>query len=163
MSASKSQVFVLIGAVAGQSLAINGHEFVDGKYTFTGNSEQVDALTRIFSYYSAVPAEQAELMELRALAAGRAASAPVNEQTNQDPAASTKPAADDKALEAALTEVTLAEAISKLDPENDAHWTSNNLPSVDVLSSITGKKVTRDEVNTIADGYTRAKARAART
>lgn len=57
---------------------------------------------------------------------------------------------------------TLAEAIGALDPEVDAHWTSNNLPSLDVLSEQTGKKVGRADVDAVADGYTRAKARAAK-
>ncbi|URA07136.1 hypothetical protein P9A48_gp28 [Xanthomonas phage Mallos] len=57
---------------------------------------------------------------------------------------------------------TLEEAIGSLDPEVDAHWTSNNLPAIDTLSELTGKAVTRAEVNAVADGYTRAKARAAK-
>ncbi len=57
---------------------------------------------------------------------------------------------------------TLGEAIGSLDPENDKHWTSNNLPALDVLEALTGKKVARSEVDSVADGYTRAKARAAK-
>lgn len=57
---------------------------------------------------------------------------------------------------------TLAEAIGQLDPEVDAHWTSNNLPSLDVLTELTGSKVGRADVEAVADGYTRAKARAAK-
>lgn len=57
---------------------------------------------------------------------------------------------------------SLGEAIGQLDPETDAHWTSNNLPAIDYLSSVTGTKVTRADVDAIAAGYTRAKARQAR-
>ncbi|URA06999.1 hypothetical protein P9A47_gp31 [Xanthomonas phage Elanor] len=57
---------------------------------------------------------------------------------------------------------TLAEAIGLLDPDNDAHWTSNNLPGLDDLEKLTGKKVARAEVEEIASGYTRAKARQAK-
>lgn len=57
---------------------------------------------------------------------------------------------------------TLAEAIGLLDPEVDAHWTSNNLPSLDILSEQVGKKVGRADVDAVAEGYTRAKARAAK-
>ena len=56
---------------------------------------------------------------------------------------------------------TLGEAIGQLDPEDDKHWTSNNLPTLDVLESMTGKKVARSDVDAVAEGYTRAKARAA--
>lgn len=58
---------------------------------------------------------------------------------------------------------TLGEAIGLLDPESDAHWTSNNLPSLDVLSDLTGTKVARADVDGVADGYTRAKARQLRS
>lgn len=58
--------------------------------------------------------------------------------------------------------LSLAEAIGALDPENDEHWTSNNLPSLDFLATLTGKKPSRDDVETLADGYTRAKARSAK-
>ena len=54
------------------------------------------------------------------------------------------------------------EAIGQLDPEDDKHWTSNNLPALDVLESMTGKKVARSDVDAVAEGYTRAKARAAK-
>lgn len=60
------------------------------------------------------------------------------------------------------TKLSLAEAIGALDPENDEHWTSNNLPSLDFLATLTGKKPSRDDVETLADGYTRAKARSAK-
>lgn len=58
---------------------------------------------------------------------------------------------------------TLEEALAQLDPEDATSWTSNNLPSVEKLSTLTGTKVTRENVNGLADGYTRAKARAARS
>ncbi len=57
---------------------------------------------------------------------------------------------------------SIAEAIGVLDPENELHWTSNNLPSLDYLENLLGKKVARGEVDAVAAGYTRAKARAAK-
>ena len=58
--------------------------------------------------------------------------------------------------------LSLAEAIGLLDPGVDAHWTSNNLPSLERLGELTGKKVARSDVDAVAEGYTRAKARAAK-
>lgn len=57
---------------------------------------------------------------------------------------------------------TLGEAIGLLDPENAAHWTSNNLPALDVLSAQVGRQVARAEVEELAPGYTRAAARKAK-
>lgn len=137
--ATVTQKFVLVGPHAGKTLNVNGHEFEDGEYVFQGSAEQVAVLTRIFADYAALPAEHAELAELKA---GQAPVAPAADATTGKP--------------------TLGEAIGALDPENDKHWTSNNLPALDVLEELTGKKVARDEVNSVADGYTRAKARAAK-
>lgn len=137
--ATVTQKFILIGPHAGKTMNVNGHEFVDGEYTFQGSAEQAATLARIFKRYAALPVEQAELAELKAQQAA--------------PAAPAAPAAG---------KLTLGEAIGALDPENDKHWTSNNLPALDVLEELTGKKVARNEVDTVAEGYTRAKARAAK-
>lgn len=144
--ASVNQKFVLVGPHAGQTMHVNGHEFVDGEMTFQGSAEQAATLERVFEFYGAMTAEKAELHALRC------------EQKPAKPAGqTTAPVAD-----APVGKPTLGEAIGALDPENDKHWTSNNLPALDVLEELTGKKVTRDEVNSVADGYTRAKARAAK-
>lgn len=134
--ASITQKFVLIGPHAGKTMNVNGHGFVDGEYTFQGSAEQAATLARIFKRYAALPVEQAELAKLKTQQAAPAA-----------------PAAG---------KLTLGEAIGALDPENDRHWTSNNLPALDVLEELTGKKVARNEVDAVAEGYTRAKARAAK-
>ncbi len=146
--ASVTQKFVLVGPHAGKTMNVNGHEFVDGEFTFQGSAEQAATLARIFKRYAALPEQEAELAELKAEKAAKPAS-----QTT----APATPVAD-----APVGKPTLGEAIGALDPENDKHWTSNNLPALDVLEELTGKKVTRDEVNSVADGYTRAKARAAK-
>ena len=38
--ASVNQKFVLVGPHAGQTMHVNGHEFVDGEMTFQGSAEQ---------------------------------------------------------------------------------------------------------------------------
>jgi hypothetical protein len=168
---TSNQKFILIGPHAGKTLAVNGHEFVDGEYEFVGSHEQIATLTRIFSFYGAVTAQEAHTMALAAeLAAMRKPVAATQEELASavapatqaapvaEPAATPAPAAATSVAEA----MTLGEAIGALDPEVDAHWTSNNLPSLDHLGELTGKKVARSDVDTVADGYTRAKARAAR-
>lgn len=153
MSGTTTQKFVLVGPHAGKSMAVNGHEFVDGEFTFQGSSAQIAVLTNIFGYYGAVPAEKAELEQLRAEKSQ-------GEQT-QAPAAPVGSDTNDKDVKDPVLP-TLAEAIGMLDPENDAHWTSNNLPGLDDLSKLTGKSVSRADVEAIAAGYTRAKARQAK-
>lgn len=175
---TSTQRFVLVGPHKGKTLVLNGsHEFVDGVYDFQGSHEQIATLTRIFSFYGAVTEQEAELEGLRAQVQSQASAAPIPEPTNLVEAIQKAPAEEvvqaheqtaaaaaagvEGASEAAA-KLSLAEAIGQLDPENDAHWTSNNLPSLDYLATLTGKKIARGDVDAVADGYTRAKARAAR-
>jgi hypothetical protein len=166
---SVSQKFVLVGPHAGKSLILNNsHEFVDGEYVFQGSADQAATLTRIFSFYGAVPAEQARAMELEAMLG-------LSDADVQAPSPQLHALAED--VEKTLTEQKEPEATSEraglgqpdlglaigaLNPEADGDWTSNNLPSLDRLAELMGKKPSRDEVEAIATGYTRAKARAAR-
>ncbi len=193
---SNSQRFVLIGPHQGKTMTVNGHAFVEGEYTYYGNSEQTATLTKVFANYAAVPEHEAELMELRAMSAKRVEIAKaVVAQADNGPSqaevaaaqvaaeaaeADALMAAEAEALAKAQAEAetarllsaapgdapgglpTLAEAIGALDPENDVHWTSNNLPSLDHLATLTGRKPARGDVDAIAEGYTRAKARTAR-
>lgn len=147
--ASVNQKFVLVGPHAGQTMHVNGHEFVDGEMTFQGSAEQAATLERVLEFYGAMTAEKAELHILRG---------------EQKPGGSeqSENRVQDESSDNPDTKPSLAEAIGLLDSEVDAHWTSNNLPNLDHLSDLTGKKTSRDEVNALAEGYTRAKARAAK-
>lgn len=49
----------------------------------------------------------------------------------------------------------ILEALKKLDPQNDEHWTTEGLPRLDVLKDLTGSPVTRDALNTAAKGFNR--------
>lgn len=146
---AEPQKFVLVGPHAGKTMDVNGHAFENGEFTFVGSPDQIAFLARSLSYYGAVPAQQAELDALKAAASAA-------------PDAPAAPAAADDAMLAQALGMSLGEAIGTLDPENDAHWTSNNLPALEPLADLIGKKVSRGDVDAVADGYTRAKARAAK-
>ncbi len=49
----------------------------------------------------------------------------------------------------------IREALEQLDPQDDAHWTVGGEPRLDVLTSLFGKRVTRQEVIDTAPGFTR--------
>ena len=181
MSKSAAQLFVIEAASAGLMSAreprlIAGHVFIDGQFLFRGNEEQVATLTRIFSFYGVVPAgtdgkpagePQADLESAKpGPAEGSSSGTGTTDEAgdlNEDGTVKEPVLSDDAALAAALGELSLGEAISKLDPDNEDHWTSNNLPSLEALAALVGKKVSRDEVTALADGYTRVRARAARS
>lgn len=52
-------------------------------------------------------------------------------------------------------QATVREACAKLDPGNDAHWTSQGLPRMDALASL-GLTIDRRELNEAYPGFTRA-------
>jgi hypothetical protein len=56
---------------------------------------------------------------------------------------------------------TIREFCSRLDPEDNAHWTSQGLPRMDVLEGM-GLKVERRELNEALPGFNRSKAAEAR-
>lgn len=56
---------------------------------------------------------------------------------------------------------TIREICSRLNPEDDAHWTSQGLPRMDVLEGM-GLKIERRELNEALPGFNRTKATEAR-
>lgn len=53
-------------------------------------------------------------------------------------------------------------ALAKLDPNNDNHWTDDGLPRMDTVKMLTGNPgLTRDAVTVAAPGFDREQARAA--
>ncbi len=57
---------------------------------------------------------------------------------------------------------TLRDALKKLDPSNDSHWTADKLPAVDAVRSFLpeGETVTRAQITEAADGFNKDTAAA---
>lgn len=55
---------------------------------------------------------------------------------------------------------TVAEALAALDPANDMHWTARGIPSVDAVSSMLARGVTRSEIEAAAPDLNRYNASA---
>lgn len=51
--------------------------------------------------------------------------------------------------------MNLKEALSKLDSDNDDHWTQEGLPRLDVLKTMTGQSVTRSDIFEISKKFNR--------
>ncbi|MFA5702899.1 MAG: hypothetical protein WC982_05200 [Advenella sp.] len=191
---TETQRYLLVGPHTGKTLTVNGHPFVEGRYSFTGPAHQIASLTNIFRRYSALPEAEAQAFQIEYIKANgteeeRKAVADFEarqsdgdsflipqtggeqtggeqtdgEQTDGEQTGGEQTDGEQTGGEQAGGErPTLGEAIGMLDPEDSDHWTSNNLPSLDKLSELTGKKVGRADVDAVAEGYTRAKARAAK-
>lgn len=182
MSAVITQVFVITsGPHVGKTCNIVGHAFVEGRLAFRGSAEQVQVLTNIFSFNGiepdrgGAPAVAADEQNFEAHSTWAEPPAPAAEQAateqpvpqdSRDDATgedgSLEQQGEDADLQAMLGKPSLGEAVAALDPENDAHWTSNNLPNLEALTGLTGSKVARGQVEAIASGYTRAKAKVAK-
>lgn len=57
---------------------------------------------------------------------------------------------------------TVADALQALDPANDEHWTSRGVPSIEAMTKMLGRAVTRAEIEAVAPDYTRSVAKAAK-
>lgn len=54
--------------------------------------------------------------------------------------------------------MSILDALTKLDPKNDAHWTGDGLPAVAAVQSFLGAPVTREQITKAAPGLMRAAA-----
>jgi len=54
-----------------------------------------------------------------------------------------------------MAEKNITDALKKLDPKNDDHWTSDKKPAVAAVSELHGESVSRDDIDGAAEGFTR--------
>jgi len=52
----------------------------------------------------------------------------------------------------------LKQIIESLDPNEDGHWTSEGLPSIDAVQSAFGPNVTREDITVSGEGWTKERA-----
>lgn len=57
---------------------------------------------------------------------------------------------------------TVADALQALDPKVDEHWTARGVPSIEAMTKLLGRQVTRAEIEEQAPDYTRSVAKAAK-
>ena len=57
---------------------------------------------------------------------------------------------------------TVADALQALDAANDEHWTARGVPSIEAMTKLLGRSVTRAEIEEVAPDYTRSVAKAAK-
>lgn len=66
--------------------------------------------------------------------------------------------ADADATPTPAAELSLEDALKRLNPEDDAHWTKGGQPDVNVLCEILGRKITRKEVDAAFPDFNRDSA-----
>ena len=176
-----AKTLALVGAYAGQtvtlSLGLTNYAFTDGEITLEGSDHDVEAVSRALALnFQALPkgspeleAKQKELDNADQVhAGGDLGNGETNLQGGAGPGAA-DPGADNggadagaKTGEAGAGDATrdgsraIVEALSKLDPADDAAWTAEGKPKMSALEAILGRTdVTRAQVEAAAPGFTR--------
>jgi hypothetical protein len=165
-----SHRFVLVGQHAGHTANLGGHDFIDGVYEFLYVQDGVRTMPSqddvklkahyLARSYQAFPEGSPELAAAEE-AFGR------DEPTPAHSEAST-PAAREDAEQAKRDEAPVVdrkvktavrEALLKLDPANEEHWTDAGLPSVNAVRDIAGfPDVSRADIKALAPNLTREEA-----
>ncbi len=179
-----AQTLVLAGAYAGLtttlSLGLTGYNFTDGEITLEGSDHDVAATARALALnFQALPKGSPELeAKLKELedadqvheggdlgngeadiqgAAGQGGADPDAGNGGADAGAATGEAgAGDATRDGSRA---IVEALSKLDPADDANWTADGKPKMAALEALLGRTdITRAQVEAAAPGFTRPTA-----
>lgn len=140
-----TRVFKTVGPLEGKTVTLAGIEFVDGVGTFTGQHIEADRMGRFLhrNWQVAVvsPEEAPELVPAPE-------PTPPEQQPNQTQV---------------LGNQRLAEALAKLDPENDDHWTKLGKPAMSAVEQLYGSAdITRGDVEAAIKDFDRNTARTAK-
>ena len=179
-----AKTLALVGAYAGQTvtlgLGLTNYTFTDGEITLEGSDHDVEAVSRALALnFQALPKGSPELeAKLKELAdgdqvhaGGNLGNGEANLQGGAGPGAIDPDpgngGADDAATtgEAGAGDATrdgsraIVEALTKLDPADDANWTADGKPKMAALEVLLGRTdITRAQVEAAAPGFTRPTA-----
>lgn len=56
---------------------------------------------------------------------------------------------------AATTDTNIRDALAKLDPANDEHWTKDGLPAMEAVNALLPAPITRERLSTVAPDFVR--------
>jgi hypothetical protein len=178
----------LIGPHAGKDMVISGQQFTKGFATLVdGDENRLNAATRLFEYSGGFVVGSEGWKARKELFSGLhdsesgetgAGSLSGNSDGGDDKSSATKqPNGEGHDLNGGASAVPagttgsgapsrydpsqikkLAEAVTKLNPEVDEHWTDGGLPRLKALEAAGFPGVARDMVEAAAPGWTREKA-----
>lgn len=133
-----SHILKLTGSMKGETVVLNGHKFVDGQLEI-----QLPKDAGLVSYFE--KCYQTELVEGKVKA---------NDKVSDN-------GQGGKTTEGEVNE-KLVEAIQKLDPAVDEHWTKDGLPAIEAVQKFYGSAdVKRADIKAAAPDFTRETAKAA--
>lgn len=132
----------LTGPFEGKTVVLNGRQFVDGILKIEGALSKAEGLITYFER-----AYQAELV--------MAQGGDTNDQMHND-------SEDGASKTEGEVNTKLLEAVMKLDPANDEHWTQSGEPAIAAVEVVYGSAgIKRADIKAVAPNYNREAAKAA--
>lgn len=157
--------FILVGGYAGKTINLGGHQFVEGVFDYGPTPDGVypsdqevalkaDSLAKNYQAY--IEDSEAHKAALKKLEGGEAPSNGELELEKREQAEQQKAG---EAVTQRQQQGAIRSALTKLDPKDDAHWTSTGLPSVEAVRELSGdKEVSRAQIAELAPKLTREEA-----
>ena len=137
-----TRVFKTVGPLAGQTIALAGLQFVDGYATYQGQHQDADRLGRFLNRNWQVVVDTGEKAQ----------------ELTPEPAPT--PPEEVPNANQTLGNSRLADALAKLDPAVDDHWTKLDKPAMAAVEQFYGSAdVTRADVEAAIQGFDRNVAR----
>lgn len=163
--------FILVGGYAGKTVNLGGHAFVDGTFDYstyldaegatihTSPTDQVLKADFLAKNYQAYPEGSKELEEAQAKLAGGKVAPNAGELDVGDREQKQQDEQGEQHTSDRVRKGAVRTALTKLDPKEDAHWTSTGLPSVEAVRELSGdKEVSRQDIQNLAPKLTREEA-----
>lgn len=163
--------FILVGPHAGKTITLGGHPFIDGVFAFgkgmevaPGPQDVAKKGNLLGKLYQAYLEGSPQLAAAEARLAGEETPegelrVEQREQQEQEQRQPSGAGGSGRAAQGAIRT-----ALTKLDPENDEHWTDAGLPAVEAVRQLSGNDdVSRQDIKSLAPKLTREEAAKART
>ena len=169
--------FVLVGKLAGATISLGGHDFVDGVYTFVLYNDKGQAslpskddielkaryMERNYQAFLEGSHEHKDAEARIKVGADEPTEAKADAVVNVEQTAHEQNVTNSQdgpdAVSARAAKTAVREALLKLDPANDDHWTDAGLPSVEAVRELSSNKdVTRADIKALAPKLDRAEA-----
>lgn len=166
---------VLVGPNKGKSMILAGVEFKDGKATLSGPLSDVEKMFKYLhrcwqvQYADQVGGDDGNVQDTPDpdengaprgdSGEGEQGSAQEGATDGSEPAGTDVHGQDGQA-NPPVTNQRLLDAVMKLDPENDEHWTKIGKPAMSAVEGFYGSAdITRADIEAAAPGYTRETAK----
>ena len=169
MSTIIQTTFVLTGALAGRTIRLGSQPYVfeNGRLTITAPAEEIALHARFLernwqAYPEGHPALEGQADGQRDLQEGSQPDGQLPVHGDVQPNGGATDGDGQQAQPNPEVNTKLQKAVLGLDPADDTHWTKDGKPAMTAVEKLYGSAaITRADVEAVAPGWTREKAKAA--